>query len=204
MNDCPNGELRDLLPDFLHDRLNAADRAVVEAHLAGCADCRAELELLRTMRGALRRTPAIDVSDIVAKIPAYRAPARRSWGGWRAAAAVALIAVGGTSVAIANHVGVQSPSRTHTVVPIQPDTHQQLAQTPLDSPRMNDSVPPATTVAQTSRELAATGAVSDLSDTELSMLLDGIETLDALPPADVDNATPGAPIAPATTERGTS
>ena len=60
MNDCPNGDLRDLLPDFLHDRLNAADRAVVEAHLAGCDDCREELELLRNLRGTLRRAPAVD------------------------------------------------------------------------------------------------------------------------------------------------
>jgi Putative zinc-finger len=206
MNDCPNGDLRDLLPDFLHDRLTAADRAVVEAHLAGCDDCRDELELLRGLRGTLRRMPAVDVSAIVAKIPAYRAPARRSWGGgWRAAAAVALIAVGGTSVAIANRVGVQSPSLDpHSVSPTLPDTPLTVAQMPhATDPAVNDPRrATALTVARAPRELAVSGAVSDLSDRELSTLLDGIETLDALPSADVDNAVPVAPIAPADVESG--
>jgi anti-sigma factor RsiW len=204
MNDCPNGELRDLLPDYLHDRLSTADRALVESHLAGCDDCRAELELLRGLRGTLRRVPPVDVSAIIAKIPAYRAPARRSWGGWRAAAAVTLIAVGGTSVAIANRVGDEAPSFTPQIVaPAQPDTHRAVAELPARNLQpTGDSDHAVQTVARAPRELAVTGAVSDLSDRELSTLLESIETLDALPAADVDNATPVAPIPPADAESG--
>src|SRR5512140_1830353 len=74
MNDCPNADVRDLLPD----RLDEAARAMVESHLEGCADCRAELALLRDVRASLRRAPALNVAAIAAAIPAYHAPVRRS------------------------------------------------------------------------------------------------------------------------------
>ena len=32
MTDCPNAEIRDLLPDLVHGRLDAAARADVERH----------------------------------------------------------------------------------------------------------------------------------------------------------------------------
>lgn len=74
MDDCQNGEMRDLLPDLLHDRLDPAERRAAEAHLASCALCREELELLRGMHRALHggRAPAVAVGDIVAALPAYR------------------------------------------------------------------------------------------------------------------------------------
>ena len=53
MNDCSNAEIRDRLPDLLHERLDASARATVAAHVADCADCREELELLRDVRAAL-------------------------------------------------------------------------------------------------------------------------------------------------------
>ena len=53
MNDCPNAEIRDQLPDLLHDRLDASARAAVTAHVASCVDCRDELELLRGVHGML-------------------------------------------------------------------------------------------------------------------------------------------------------
>ncbi|HUQ45469.1 MAG TPA: zf-HC2 domain-containing protein [Gemmatimonadaceae bacterium] len=100
MTDCPNGDMRDLLPDLLHDRLALAVRRDVELHVGTCAECRAELALLRAMRVSLGRGPAVDVAAVAAAIPAYRSPARRAWGGWRAAAAIMILAAGGTSVAV--------------------------------------------------------------------------------------------------------
>jgi hypothetical protein len=47
------------------------------------------------------------------------------------------------------------------------------------------------------RELAVGGAIGELSDGELSMLLDGIETLDILPSAEVENTLPVTLVAPA-------
>src|SRR3954469_530675 len=117
MNDCPNADVRDLLPDLLHDRLDAGMRAMVEAHVAGCADCAAELELLRQLR-ATRRTPAVDVGSIVAAVPAYRTPARRSWVSWRAAAVITVMVAGASSVAVLQR---GTPAATgiaaHAVVP---------------------------------------------------------------------------------------
>jgi hypothetical protein len=108
MSDCSNGEVRDLLPDLMHDRLDAHTRARVVAHVDGCADCRSELELLRSLRGSLDRgTPHVDVNRIVAALPtpASVRPSqhRRAWrvlSDWRIAAAVTFIVAGGTSLAV--------------------------------------------------------------------------------------------------------
>jgi len=64
MNDCQNAEMRDQLPDLLNERLDGSARAVVMAHVAACADCRDELELLRVARGTLlKATPRVDLTS---------------------------------------------------------------------------------------------------------------------------------------------
>ena len=71
MRDCENVDIRDLLPEHAGGLLAGAERARVEAHLATCEACRAELALLRALR-ASRPTPrvtAADVSRIVAALP---------------------------------------------------------------------------------------------------------------------------------------
>ena len=111
MSDCPNAEVRDLLPELLHDRLDAPTRARVLAHVNACADCRSELELLRSMRGALERaTPRVDVNRIVAALPSPSARSsqpRRTWrvlNDWRIAAAVTFLVAGGSSLIIMHNV----------------------------------------------------------------------------------------------------
>jgi hypothetical protein len=94
MSDCPNVTMREMLPELMHNRLAADARAQVEAHVASCAECRAELELLRRVRGAAP-SPRIDAARIVANISGYRRQsvlgrAVRSWP-MRAAAAVILV-----------------------------------------------------------------------------------------------------------------
>jgi hypothetical protein len=203
MTDCPNGDIRDLLPDLLHGRLGAAKRAEVEAHVRDCADCRDELELLRDMRVALRPAPAVDVGAIVTSIPPYRAPARqvssRSWGGWRIAAAITLLAAGGTSVAVARHgttVRTDSaqvatmrefdslPGNAHVAVTVEP-------------PVVGSSSTPETATPNAARELAfAGGTIGDLDDSELSTLIDDVGSLRAVTPPEPDNAAMVSPIAP--------
>jgi anti-sigma factor RsiW len=198
MNDCPNGEMRDLLPDLLHDRLAAADRARVEAHVALCADCAAELALLNAMRGMLRRAPAVDVASIVRALPGREAPARRrAWGGWRAAAAIAAIAVGGTSVAIARH---EPAASTPPLVVASADTSSVSPTSAAPVTALADIRRPQP--AAPARELAVAGAVSDLSDAELASLLHDIESLDAVPAATVD--VDATSLAPAASTRGNS
>jgi anti-sigma factor RsiW len=106
MIDCANGELRDQLPEFIHNRLDPATRAEVAAHVAACAACAAELALLQELRASLQTTPDVDVARIVAALPApSRAarPVRRlrlTRLDWSIAAALALVAIGGGSAAI--------------------------------------------------------------------------------------------------------
>ena len=110
MTECSNGDMRDLLPDLLHGRLAPDARQSVEAHVQACADCREELALLRTMSATLRSGPSVNVAALVANIPAYRSPARQGWGGWRAAAAILVLAVGGTSVAVMQRDAAVTPA----------------------------------------------------------------------------------------------
>ncbi len=68
MRDCVNGEVRDRLPELVHERLSAVERGAVVAHVGECAECAAELALLRQLRGALAAAPVVDVSRIVAAV----------------------------------------------------------------------------------------------------------------------------------------
>lgn len=102
MNDCPNAEIRDLLCDVVHATLAGAERRRVEDHVATCADCAAELALLRRARAVLARaTPAVDASRIAAAIP-RRQDARRPmrFSTWRVAATIAVVAIGAASLSL--------------------------------------------------------------------------------------------------------
>jgi anti-sigma factor RsiW len=197
MTDCPNGDVRDALPDYLNDRLDAARRREVESHLTGCATCREELSLLRALRATVRRAPAVDADAIAASIPAYRAPARRRWAtSGRIAAAIVAIAVGGTSIVLLRDrpaAGPVEPSRPIAVAPEpSPDSTPLVATTSAEVPvaeRVTSQ--PTAGGATAARELAiAGGSIADLSDRELSALVEGIESLDGLPSAEVEAPEP--------------
>jgi anti-sigma factor RsiW len=68
MVDCPRDDIRDLLPDLVHDQLEPEARARVEQHLVDCAECAAELELLRALRATAFATPEVDVDRIAAAV----------------------------------------------------------------------------------------------------------------------------------------
>lgn len=52
-----------LLPWLANGTLEGAERADVERHVADCAACQAELQLLRTVRGTLRASPTEAAGD---------------------------------------------------------------------------------------------------------------------------------------------
>jgi anti-sigma factor RsiW len=216
MNDCPNADVRDLLPDLLHGQLDRATRAMVESHVAGCVDCRAELALLRDLRTAAGRSPALDLAAIAAAVPAYRAPVRRSWVGWRTAAAVTLIVAGGSSLIVTQRIGMRAPDSVGALIPPaasgEPAPIERGTSSPTEEsvavtvPPVAEApahaapkvAPPAPVHAE--GELAMSGGtLNDLSDRELSSLLKEIESLDALPSTEVESV-PLSPIAP---HRGT-
>ena len=90
----PGGHLDDALSAYLDDELAPAARREAEAHLAGCADCRAELDDVASARKAIRILPVHAVPRSVpdwgdrASHPAGP-PASRKRAIWALAAAVA-------------------------------------------------------------------------------------------------------------------
>ena len=157
MRDCSNGEVRDRLPELMHNRLTGETLVVVRAHVVECADCRAELALLEQLRSAVA-PPRLDSSRIVAKLPRYRAvPAwRRALHSaqWRAAAAVVLL-VGGYAVV----------KRTG------------------DAP---DAAPAAQVQSAATSELAIGDSFQDLTDSDLAAMVEEIGKMEAVTPEPVD------------------
>ena len=191
MTDCPNAEMRDLLPDLLHERLDPSARAAVMAHVAKCAECRAELALMREARIALTSDMRIvDVAAIASAVIAqtsapvvYELPRQRRaqrWIDWRIAASIALVAVGAASFA-AIRARQSAPARVEPIAP----------QVALDTPKATvvaktpESVTPAMTpTPAAAAELSAAGGVSDLSEDDLRALVDDLDSIAAEPATD--------------------
>jgi hypothetical protein len=163
MRDCSNGEVRDRLPELMHNRLDGETLRAVRSHVDGCADCRAELELLAQIRGA-SVAPRMDTSRIVASLPRYRAvPAWRraaSSAQVRALAAAVVLMVGGYSL-----LRRDAPERAG-----EPAVQAQTATAPTG----------------TAHELAVGDSFTDLSDSDLAAVIDEIEKLEAVTPEPID------------------
>jgi len=146
----PHRETEELLPWYVTGRIDPVDRARVEAHLADCADCQAELALERRLHLAVADLP-IDVelgwADVRRRLDAAPAPprmreaarairriaARPGKLGWFLAAQMALVLV------IAVEVSPMGPSVTpyrtlgsapieaagNAIVVFRPDTREQ-------------------------------------------------------------------------------
>lgn len=181
MNDCSNADIRDRLPDLLHERLDVSARATVVAHVADCTDCREELELLREVRALLAaQTPRIDISSVVSALPAApsraaqarsvagvgarssAAPARRPMHmDWRIAAAVTFLAVGGGSVLVMHRTPGTAGISTAVLAPeVRPaDSGASAAATPqamrADQPSATATAPVATAAVATLDDQAA-------------------------------------------------
>lgn len=187
MRDCPNATMRERLPDLLHDRLPAALRAEVHAHLNTCADCRAELALLETVRAAAV-APKVDTQRIVSALPPYRAASRwrRAFASplLRLAAAVVLLA-GSALLLTDSPAPVEGPPPIVTppvaVVPM-PDT-QTAPDTGRDVPERRGPAPAAT-------ELAIGEMFDDLTDSELRALLEAFGTIKAVTPVETEVVAP--------------
>lgn len=80
----------DVLSAYLDDELAPAARGEVEAHLARCAECRAELDDVAAARRAIRILPVHGAPRPLFQMPA-RAAGRRGRAAWAVAAAVAAV-----------------------------------------------------------------------------------------------------------------
>jgi hypothetical protein len=167
MSECSNVETRELLPELLHGGLPADARARVEEHVAGCVACGAELKLLRHVHSTVAPAPSIDVGRVAAAVPAYRT--RPTWlrvaraPAFRIAAAIAIVA---GSIWL-----VRRPSE------VAPATAPVAVQTPPAAPVI--------TFAQTS-ELPVGEPLADLTEGDLSQLIDELGELDAVTAAEAD------------------
>jgi putative zinc finger protein len=189
MRDCANTKMRDVLPDLLHDRLAAATRAEVQAHVDACDACRSELELLRLVRAAVT-APRVDASRIAAAIPRYRM--RSFWhrplesAQLRAAAAIVLIVGGGTVFAlVARRPRVPEVPPTvsgRSIVQAPPSTAATAGTTA--------GVVTSPTGPVVSGELAVGETFQDLTESELRALLDDLANLQAVTPAEDDVILP--------------
>jgi anti-sigma factor RsiW len=123
MHDLTRDEMLDRLPELLHGTLSAGERAQIEAALRTDAELADDLATLRAVSATKRTTPAINIAQIVAALPAppahavapdvmvdqlaARRAAKRPWISTRFARAAALLVVvgGGTLVSVVSHRG---------------------------------------------------------------------------------------------------
>jgi len=196
--------MRDQLPDLLHERLAVTERAVVIAHLDGCADCRDELALLRVAHGTLiKATPRVDLNFIVEALPktAPRArtlsvPRRPMWTDWRIAAAAVVLVAGASSYSVlGRHSGVVTPDSlvAQAVTPAveNPSTSTQRAETAATPARRQ---PAETVIADggpVATEMSGLGAsrLGELNEKQLKALLTEIDRLQATPITEPDPVT---------------
>ena len=202
MSDCDDVTSRDLLPDLMHDRLAPLVRASVEAHVAACADCAAELELLRAARASYARVPAIDTSRIAAAVmrETRRRPTRSVWQrpSWRIAAAISIISIGGLSVAVARRGVDDGGRRDSTMVAGARDTGSGVvasASTPAESTGADDRARSDTAtlapgMAATPVRLTFGGELTDLSDDDLRTLIASVDRVEAAPAEEPEHITP--------------
>lgn len=164
MSDCPNVEIRELLPEYLNGTLSARRRAEIEGHLTSCGDCAGELALLRLVREAYADTTPVNVRAIVSALPRRASrPARRSWRtshAFQIAAAVSFITLGGISLAVARSFFNGNPTAATVDTMIAANT---------------------TAVSTDMPAISFAGGVSDLGDEDLEALLSALESIEALP-----------------------
>ena len=199
MTECINTEVREALPDLLNGRLSALDTATMNAHVEACAECRAELELLREIRDS-RIVPQMDAVRIASAIAPYAgAPVvaprhvRRSvisrLGVLRIAAAAVFVAAGGWALSTSSYWPASKAVVGERVVAVAPVAATSAAS---ETPASGVTTQPAAPRAGAGTEVASlslVGGTDDLSDADLEKLVSDIETIDAIPAAEPQSVT---------------
>lgn len=181
MTDCRNAGMRDQLPLLAAGRLDEAARSAVDAHVAGCAECREELALIQRVRATTSRSPEVDVARIAAAVRGSarvtrETPLRRgaSWGRWRIAAVAAAAAL----------LALLAYDARTVDDPISTPESAQVAR----------SVVPGDSLAVAAAGLSFGGGLADLSTDELEQLVAALDGFEALPSADPLPIAPEIPL----------
>ena len=176
MNDCVNGDIRDVLPELVSGTLPAADLARVQDHIRACAECAAEVDLLRTARAAMRLAPTMNTTRIAAGVQAstaQRLAARRIPARVARMATVSLIVLLGA-------IGLWAARDT-------PREASPVAVQPSAGGAGNSAAPGVAGAVEEPRpargpaQLALGGDMSQLDDDELLALMDELAGLEAIP-----------------------
>jgi anti-sigma factor RsiW len=188
MSECTKLEMKDLLPDLARGALAGPALAAVEAHLATCASCRAELELVRAAHTVLGATPSVDTARIAAAVgrsssirrdaTAAVAQARRRRA-WSVAAPSRRVWLAAASIVAA--VGVSVIASNTTRSPVEPGPAPTVAQVEQPSTPVSttpEPTPPAAPRSTGRAELVMAGGVSDLADADLESLLQVLDDVD--------------------------
>jgi len=182
MNSCMEIETREMLPDLLHGKLDASERARVEKHVAGCEECREELEVLRTVKAAAIFAPTIDVNRVVGHIAPYakitpevEAPVRSRVVSWLVAASFLVVIAGGGSLLVVQQKDSAAPYATVT-----PSQRVNVAPEPVIVPSAEGN--DIASVEQPVVHALALGAgVETLSDNDLRQLMTDMDSFNVLP-----------------------
>jgi len=197
MSECTRSEIRDRLPDYVNGTLPSRARAEVEAHLASCERCRAEVSLVTAARDMIvRRTPTVNAARISAAVRKAGAPARegarartlahpRPAFAWRAAAAVLILGAAAYAGYAVRGKPAPVPAPIVAVAPAPPTT-------PIPAPRPKPSTNTSTnTNTNTSTPLASLtfGGVDDLTPAQAAAMMQELDhaapTLDADPASEI-------------------
>jgi anti-sigma factor RsiW len=195
MNSCMEIETREMLPDLLHGKLDASARVRVEKHVAGCEECREELEVLRTVKAAAIFAPTIDVNRVVGHIAPYvkitpevEAPARSRMVSWLVAASFLVVIAGGGSLLVVQQKDSVAPYPTATT-----STRVNVVPTHVTVPSAGVNQV-ATVEPPVVHTLALATGVETLSDNDLRQLMTDMDNFNVLPASEpepvmnVDNA----------------
>ncbi len=200
MSDCMNTDVRDALPDLIHGRLDGVNTATMNAHVESCADCRAEMALLKSIRESAPLVPPMNIERIAAAVGSYggapalshalaRHPARRSWSyGLTAALAAVVFVIGAITL---NGRGVDrgsAPTAVATNITVgNSDAAPGHAATAIASPAVvTEELRPSVKSAAEAQvaSLSFVGGTQDLTDAELETLLSEMDTMEGMPAAE--------------------
>jgi hypothetical protein len=219
MSECANTDVQDLLPEFVAESLGTSERFEVELHLAACAACRADVELLRVVRRARPVPAALNVTAIVAALPKApnvtrepvlpvvtgqsprvppsmhnprRAPQRsRPAAGWFTAGTMRMAAA--LTLVVLGGLSVAITRRdqlTTTESAVRSDAEFVMAQAFLP---YADGVDPIAPIAPLAPAVLPIQELSEYSDDELALLLDQLDAWDGAPSIGlIDPSSPSA------------
>ncbi len=175
-------QVREHLPDALAGTLRAEDAHALFAHAGGCADCRAEAELLQALRRHAEATPPGLEARIVAAVSARRVPWILRTG------RPALLAAGLAGALFGGAVLLHRATSPRNAVPdLVPQASSPQAQAPAPAAGPGGITP--TSAAPDVRGLAqplpgtaeaglfsSSGSTDDLSEEELQTLLKELQS----------------------------